>query len=41
MDAGTPTALNVLTATEALEIITDGLSTNAVDAVFTVEVLPT
>lgn len=37
VDTGTPTAANTLTAGQALEIITDGGSTNTVIATFTVE----
>jgi hypothetical protein len=37
VDSGTPTAANTLTAGQALEIITDGASTNTVIATFTVE----
>lgn len=40
VDQNVPTAANVVAADEAVEIITDGLSTNAVDAVFTLELLP-
>jgi hypothetical protein len=41
VDSGTPTALNVLTAGQALEIITNGASTNTIIATFTVELTPT
>lgn len=37
VDTTTPTAANVLTASQGLEIITDGGSTGTVAAVFTVE----
>lgn len=40
VDTATPTALNTLTANQALEIITDGASTNTVRATFTVELTP-
>lgn len=40
VDSATPTALNTLTAGQALEIITDGGSTNTVRATFTVELNP-
>jgi hypothetical protein len=40
VDSGTPTALNTLTAGQALEIITDGASTNTVIATFTIELNP-
>ena len=40
VDSATPTALNTLAAGQALEIITDGASTNTVIATFTVELTP-
>ena len=40
VDTATPTALNTLTANQAIEIITDGASTNTVIATFTVELTP-
>jgi len=40
VDSGTPSALNTLTAGQALEIITDGASTNTIIATFTVELNP-
>ena len=40
VDSATPSALNTLTAGQALEIITDGASTNTVIATFTVELTP-
>jgi hypothetical protein len=40
VDSATPTAANTLTAGQALEIITDGASTNTVIATFTVELTP-
>ncbi|MCK5606461.1 hypothetical protein KAR91_31455 [Candidatus Pacearchaeota archaeon] len=38
VDSATPTALNTVTAGSAIEIITDGLSTNAVKAVVLLEI---
>jgi uncharacterized sodium:solute symporter family permease YidK len=38
VDSATPTAANVVTAGQAIEIITDGASTNAVKAVVTFEI---
>lgn len=38
VDSSTPSALNVLTAGQALEIITDGGSTGAIDATLTFEI---
>ena len=35
VDSATPTALNVVAAGDAIEIISDGLSSTAIDAVFT------
>jgi len=40
VDIATPTALNVLTAGQALEIITSGASTNTIIGTFTVELTP-
>lgn len=40
VDSATPTALNTLAAGQALEIITDGASTNTVKATFTIECNP-
>lgn len=40
VDSGTPTALNILTAGQALEIITSGASTNTIISTFTVELTP-
>lgn len=37
VDSATPSALNVLTADQGVEIITDGASTGTVSATFTVE----
>lgn len=41
VDQNTPTAANAVGATEAIEVITDGLSTNTITANITLEVLPT
>ena len=40
VDQSTPTALNVITASEAIEIVKDGLSTVASNGVVTFEILP-
>ena len=40
VDQSTPTALNVITAAEAIEIVKDGLSTVASLGVVTLEILP-
>lgn len=40
VDQATPTALNVITASEAVEIVKDGLSTTASNGVVTLEILP-
>ena len=40
VDSATPTAANTLTAGQALEIITDGASTNTIIATYTVELTP-
>lgn len=40
VDQSTPTALNVITAAEAIEIVKDGLSTVASNGVVTFEILP-
>lgn len=40
VDQSTPSALNVITASEAIEIIKDGLSTVASNGVVTFEILP-
>jgi len=41
VDQATPSAANTITASEAVEIATDGGSTNSVAAVITLEILPT
>jgi len=40
VDSATPTAANTVSAGNALEIISDGASENAVDATFTLEITP-
>lgn len=40
VDQATPTALNVITASEAIEIVKDGLSTTTSNGVVTLEILP-
>ena len=40
VDQSTPTALNVITASEAIEVVKDGLSTTASNGVVTFEILP-
>jgi len=40
VDQSTPSALNVITAAEAIEIVKDGLSTVASNGVVTLEILP-
>ena len=40
VDQSTPSALNVITASEAIEIVKDGLSTVASNGVVTFEILP-
>ncbi len=40
VDQSTPTALNVITAAQAIEIVKDGLSTTASNGVVTFEILP-
>jgi hypothetical protein len=40
VDQSTPTALNVITASEAIEIVKDGGSTTASNGVVTLEILP-
>jgi hypothetical protein len=40
VDQSTPSALNVITAAEAIEIVKDGLSTVASNGVVTFEILP-
>ena len=40
VDQSTPTALNVITASEAIEIVKDGLSTTTSNGVVTFEILP-
>ena len=40
VDSATPTALNGFTATEAIEIETDGASANTVEVVITLELVP-
>jgi len=40
VDQVTPTALNVITASEAIEIVKDGLSSTASNGVVTLEILP-
>ena len=40
VDSATPSALNILTAGQALEIITSGASTNTIIGTFTVELTP-
>jgi hypothetical protein len=40
VDSATPTALNSFTATDAIEIETDGVSANTVEVVVTLELVP-
>jgi len=40
VDQAVPSALNVITASEAIEIVKDGLSTTASNGVVTLEILP-
>lgn len=40
VDQATPSALNVITAVEAIEIVKDGLSSTASNGVVTLEILP-
>ena len=40
VDQATPSALNVITATDAIEIVKDGASTTASQGVVTLEILP-
>lgn len=40
VDQSTPTALNVITAAQAIEIVKDGLSTTTSNGVVTLEILP-
>ena len=40
VDSAIPTALNVFTATQAIEIVKDGLSTTTSNGVVTLEILP-
>lgn len=40
VDQATPSALNVITATDAIEIVKDGLSSTASNGVVTLEILP-
>ena len=40
VDQATPSALNVVTASEAIEIVKDGLSSTASNGVVTLEILP-
>lgn len=40
VDQSTPSALNVITATQAIEVVKDGLSTTASNGVVTFEILP-
>lgn len=40
VDQATPTALNVITALQAIEIVKDGLSTTSSSGVVTLEILP-
>lgn len=40
VDQATPTALNVITASEAIEVVKDGLSTTTSNGVVTLEILP-
>ena len=40
VDQSTPSALNVITATDAIEVVKDGLSSTASNGVVTFEILP-